>query len=110
LPACATPAGRARAPRCRTGGGSAGLWLSSGTDRAAFVGDLLHSPLQVVEPDESPCFDEDEAAARVSRRRVLARVAGERALLVPAHFPGAGAAEVRAEAGGYTISGWAAFQ
>jgi len=90
--------------------GSAVLWLSSGTDRAAFVGDLLHSPLQVVEPDESSCFDEDETAARATRRRVLAQVADERVLLVPAHLPGAGALEVGAAAGGYTISRWGAFE
>jgi glyoxylase-like metal-dependent hydrolase (beta-lactamase superfamily II) len=89
--------------------GSAVLWLSSGTDRAAFVGDLLHSPLQVLEPDESSCFDEDEAAARATRRRVLAQVADERVLLVPAHLPAAGAVEVGAAAGGYTISRWGAF-
>ncbi|HEX4247435.1 MAG TPA: MBL fold metallo-hydrolase [Pseudonocardia sp.] len=89
--------------------GSAVLWLRSGTDRVAFVGDVLHSPLQVVEPGESTCFDEDEATARSTRGRVLAQVAGEGALAVPAHLPGAGAFEVKAAAGGYAISRWGAF-
>lgn len=62
------------------------------------------------EPDESSCFDEDEAAARATRRRVLARVADERMLLVPAHLPAAGAVEVGAAGDGYTISGWGAFE
>jgi len=90
--------------------GSAVLWLRSGSDRAAFVGDLLHTPAQILEPDRNPCFDEDEARARASRRQVLDRVASENALMVPAHLGGAGAAEVRADGAGYTISKWAAFQ
>jgi len=90
--------------------GSAVLWLRSGADRAAFVGDLLHTPVQVLEPDRNPCFDEDQARARATRRAVLDRVASGNALMLPAHLGGAGAAEVRAEGGGYTISGWATFQ
>lgn len=89
--------------------GSAVLWLRSGTDRAAFVGDLLHSPLQVAEPDACPCFDEDEAQGMASRRRVLGSVADEGALLLPAHFPSAGAVELRRDGDRFAITEWAAF-
>jgi glyoxylase-like metal-dependent hydrolase (beta-lactamase superfamily II) len=89
--------------------GSAVLRLNSGTDRAAFVGDLLHSPLQIVEPDVCPCLDEDEQRARVSRRRVLDSVADEHTLLLPAHFPSAGAVELRRDGDRYAITEWAAF-
>jgi glyoxylase-like metal-dependent hydrolase (beta-lactamase superfamily II) len=89
--------------------GSAVLRLNSGTDRAAFVGDLLHSPLQIVEPDVCPCLDEDEQGARVSRRRVLDSVADEHTLLLPAHFPSAGAVELRRDGDRYAITEWAAF-
>ncbi|HTK63853.1 MAG TPA: MBL fold metallo-hydrolase [Pseudonocardia sp.] len=89
--------------------GSAVLKLDSGTDRAAFVGDLLHTPLQIVEPDICPCLDEDEAKARVSRRRVLDSVADENRLLLPAHFPSAGAVELRRDGDRYAITEWAAF-
>jgi glyoxylase-like metal-dependent hydrolase (beta-lactamase superfamily II) len=75
--------------------GSSAVWLRSGTDRAVFAGDLLHSPLQIPEPDDCPSFDEDEPRARDSRRRVLGEAADRGALLFPAHFPGPGAAEVR---------------
>ncbi|MET9019607.1 MBL fold metallo-hydrolase [Actinopolymorpha sp. NPDC004070] len=34
--------------------GSSVVWLRSGSARAAFAGDLLHSPLQIVEPDDWP--------------------------------------------------------
>lgn len=89
--------------------GAAVVRLRSGTDRAAFVGDLLHSPLQVVEPDACPCFDEDEAQGRASRRRVLGSVADEGALLLPAHFPSAGAVELRRDGDRFAITEWAAF-
>lgn len=88
--------------------GSAVLWLRSGTDRAVFVGDLLHSPLQIVEPDLCPCLDEDEDAARATRHRVLDAVATGNALMLPAHFPGAGAVEVRRDGAGYAFTEWAA--
>ncbi|GAA4554415.1 MBL fold metallo-hydrolase [Amycolatopsis samaneae] len=90
--------------------GSSVVQLRSGTDRAVFVGDLLHSPLQIAEPDCGPCFDEDEAQARIARRRVLARAADEHALFFPAHFPGAGAAQVRREGGNFAVQEWATWR
>ncbi|QKV96374.1 MBL fold metallo-hydrolase [Streptomyces sp. NA02950] len=90
--------------------GSSVVWLRSGTDRAVFVGDLLHSPLQIVEPDCCPCFDEDETGARASRRRVLEEAADRGALLFPAHFPGPGAAEVRRDGDRFAVKEWAAWR
>jgi glyoxylase-like metal-dependent hydrolase (beta-lactamase superfamily II) len=89
--------------------GSAVLWLRSGTDRAALVGDLLHTPLQIVEPDLCPCFDEDEEQARISRRRVLDSVVEEGALLLPGHFPSAGAVELHRDGDRFAITEWAGF-
>jgi glyoxylase-like metal-dependent hydrolase (beta-lactamase superfamily II) len=90
--------------------GSAVLTLRSGSDRAMFVGDLLHTPLQLAAPDASPCFDEDEALARTTRWRVLDEVAERNILLLPAHLPGAGALEVRRAGSSYAVQAWAAFQ
>jgi glyoxylase-like metal-dependent hydrolase (beta-lactamase superfamily II) len=70
--------------------GSAVLRLDSGTDRAVFVGDLLHSPVQILDPAHNSCFDEDPAGAARSRKAVLARAADERRLVFPAHFGGTG--------------------
>lgn len=86
--------------------GSAVLRLASGTDRAVFVGDLLHTPVQILEPECSSCLCEDPKAAAVSRRRVLERAADERELFVPAHFGGAGTAEVRREGGKFAVRRW----
>ncbi|MET8996380.1 MBL fold metallo-hydrolase [Amycolatopsis sp. Hca4] len=88
--------------------GSAVLRLASGTDRAVFVGDLVHSPVQLRHPgcNSSACLAPEQAVA--SRRRVLQRAAGERELVVPAHFAGAGAVEVRPEGDGFAFAPWAA--
>jgi glyoxylase-like metal-dependent hydrolase (beta-lactamase superfamily II) len=84
------------------------LWLRSGADRAVFVGDLLHSPLQIVAPDLCMCLDEDQSAGRASRHRVLDAIATGNALMLPAHFPGTGAVEVRRDGAGYSFTEWAA--
>jgi glyoxylase-like metal-dependent hydrolase (beta-lactamase superfamily II) len=90
--------------------GSSVLRLRSKGDRAVFVGDILHSPVQIAEPDANSCFCEDAGAARATRRRLLAEAAEERTLVVPAHFPGHGAAEVRARGAGYEVRRWAGFR
>ncbi|TDC15442.1 MBL fold metallo-hydrolase [Streptomyces sp. 8K308] len=88
--------------------GSSVLRLASGSDRAVFVGDLLHSPVQILEPccNSDACLAPAQAVA--SRRRILGRAADERELLVPAHFGGAGAVEVRRAGGGFALGPWAA--
>ncbi|GAB7051251.1 MBL fold metallo-hydrolase [Catenuloplanes indicus] len=87
--------------------GSAVVRLESGTDRALFVGDMIHSPLQMIEPDHEICVSEDQAEAVRSRRRVLERAAATNSLVVPAHFGGAGAAEVVRSGDTFAIKGWA---
>lgn len=89
--------------------GSSVLTLESGTDRAVFVGDLLHSPVQILEPDHNSCFCEDPAQARATRHKVLGWAADNHALLVPAHLGGHGAAEVARDGGGFRVKEWAPF-
>jgi len=89
--------------------GSAVLRLQSGTERALFVGDLVHTPLQMLEPDHDTCLSEDQPAAARSRHRILGQAAESNSLVIPAHLCGAGAAEVTHENGGYSIKKWATF-
>ncbi|MFI5806279.1 MBL fold metallo-hydrolase [Streptomyces sp. NPDC051561] len=89
--------------------GSSVLRLASGADRAVFVGDLLHSPVQILRPSCNSCFCLDAGQAAAGRRRVLERAAAERELVVPAHFGGAGAVQVRREGEGFALGEWAAF-
>ncbi|MFD5369776.1 MBL fold metallo-hydrolase [Streptomyces sp. NPDC127103] len=83
--------------------GSAVLRLASAGERAVFVGDLLHSPVQILDPAHNSCFCLDARAASASRRRILERAADERELVVPAHFGGSGIAEVRREGSGFGL-------
>lgn len=89
--------------------GSSVLMLESGTDRAAFVGDLLHTPLQVVEPDTNSCFCEAPAQARATRRRLLGWAADTGALVLPAHLGGHGGAHVERDGDRFSIRSWAPF-
>lgn len=89
--------------------GSAVLRLASGTDRAVFVGDLLHSPVQILEPACNSCFCLDAGQAAASRRRILERAADEAELLVPAHFGGTGAVEVRRQGQKFALGEWAGY-
>ncbi|MEU4210985.1 MBL fold metallo-hydrolase [Streptomyces sp. NPDC026206] len=89
--------------------GSSVLRLESGPDRALFIGDLVHSPLQIAHPDCDTCLSEDQAQATVSRRRILEQAADTRALVFPAHLAGHGAAEVRRAGDRFAIADWAAF-
>ncbi|WP_328644674.1 MBL fold metallo-hydrolase [Amycolatopsis sp. NBC_00348] len=87
--------------------GSALVRLTSGADRAVFVGDLLHSPVQILDPRHSSCFCEDPRQAAATRRSVLERAADNRELVVPAHFAGPGAAEIRRDGSHFAIHRWA---
>lgn len=89
--------------------GSAVLTLKSGGEHAVFVGDLMHTPLQVLDADLHTCFDEDPRKASMTRRRVLEWAADNSALVLPAHFPGQGAVEVTRSGSNFAISSWASF-
>lgn len=89
--------------------GSSVLRLASGGDRAVFVGDLLHSPVQILRPSCSSCFCLDPEQAAATRHRILGRATDEGELVVPAHFGGSGAVEVRREAGSFALGPWASY-
>lgn len=90
--------------------GSSVLTLESGSDRAVFVGDLLHTPLQVTEPDTNSCFCEEPAQASATRRRLLGWAADHNALVLPAHLGGHGGVEVVRDGDRFAIQGWAPFE
>ncbi|HEY2062967.1 MAG TPA: MBL fold metallo-hydrolase [Amycolatopsis sp.] len=89
--------------------GSSVLTLESGGDRALFVGDLVHSPLQIVVPETNSCFCEDPAEARATRHKLLGQAAENGALVFPAHFGGQGAAQVERDGSKFVIKEWAGF-
>jgi len=89
--------------------GSSVLTLESGGDRALFVGDLVHTALQLVEPQTNSCFCEDPVKARDTRHELLGRAAEDNALVFPAHLGGHGAAEILRDGSKFAIKGWAGF-
>ena len=90
--------------------GSCVLTLTSGNHRALFVGDLMHTPVQILEPHANSCFCEDPQGARNTRRKFLGWAADHNALILPAHFPGSGALEVSREADRFAVKKWAPFR
>ncbi|MCV7203347.1 MBL fold metallo-hydrolase [Mycolicibacterium peregrinum] len=90
--------------------GSAVVRLQSGGDRAVFVGDMMHTALQIAEPDVNSCYCEDREQARASRRRVLGHAADTNTLVIPAHFGGHGAAEVMRDGDRFAVKEWAGFE
>jgi glyoxylase-like metal-dependent hydrolase (beta-lactamase superfamily II) len=89
--------------------GSSVVLLDSAGARAMFVGDLVHSPVQIAHPHVNSCFCEDPEQARATRRTLLARAADEDALVFPAHLGGGGGVRVQAAGAGFTLRQWAPF-
>jgi glyoxylase-like metal-dependent hydrolase (beta-lactamase superfamily II) len=83
--------------------------LESGGDRAIFVGDLLHAPVQLLAPELSSCFCHDPATAARTRRTLLRWAADHAALVIPAHFGGARAVTIDRDGSGFAVRRWAAF-
>ncbi|MFF0223348.1 MBL fold metallo-hydrolase [Streptomyces sp. NPDC004629] len=75
--------------------GSAVVRLQSRGEGALFVGDILHSPVQIARPDVNSCFCEAPALARSTRRRLLAEAADRGLFVFPGHFGGRSACRVR---------------
>lgn len=69
--------------------GQLGLDVTRGKDRAYFIGDAMHSPIQVVLPHISTGFDTSKDDARRTRVAFLEAAADDGRLLVPCHFRGA---------------------
>ena len=81
--------------------GSTVVCLTSAGEEAMFVGDVVHHPLQVWNPDWNSIFCEDGAGARATRRLVLEQAADRDAVLVPAHFAGQHRARIQRTAEGF---------
>jgi glyoxylase-like metal-dependent hydrolase (beta-lactamase superfamily II) len=63
--------------------------VSSGTDRALILGDVLHCPAQLPEAEWNVLFDVDPVAARKTRDALLAEMDGTSTVLACSHFPDA---------------------
>ena len=71
-------------------------------DDAVFVGDMMHTPLQLLHPELSPKFDVDPVQAAVTRRNFLERYCDTDTLCCTAHFPSPSSGKIRRKGNGFS--------
>ena len=62
--------------------------VSSGTARALLIGDVVHCPIELTEPDWQAIFDLDPALAQRTREALARELEGTDIPVAAAHFPG----------------------
>ena len=62
------------------------ILVSSAGERAAIIGDLIHNPVQIQEPDWCAGVDVDKAASRRSRRSFLEMAERDSLVVAAGHF------------------------
>jgi glyoxylase-like metal-dependent hydrolase (beta-lactamase superfamily II) len=75
--------------------------LKSGSNRAAMCGDLIHTPLQLAEPDWSPTFEYDRTISTRTRRAFLDEHCESDTLVLTAHFPSPSIGHIVPRGSGY---------
>jgi glyoxylase-like metal-dependent hydrolase (beta-lactamase superfamily II) len=68
--------------------GSTILVVSSGTDRAMLLGDVVHCPVQLIEDEWGGLGDVDPELARRTRVALARELEGSDIPVAAAHFPG----------------------
>ncbi|MGH7065651.1 MAG: MBL fold metallo-hydrolase, partial [Stellaceae bacterium] len=68
--------------------GHVSVRISSQGEDALITGDFMHHPCQIARPGWSSTADADPAAARATRERMLAALAGTPTLVIGTHFAG----------------------
>lgn len=62
--------------------------LSSGAERAMILGDTVHCPLELMDPEFSLMADMDQALADRTREAIRREMEGDRVKVAAPHFPG----------------------
>ncbi len=81
--------------------GHVAIHLRSDQQHAAMCGDLIHSPLQLAEPDWSCNSDYDLAAAAETRKTFLNTYCESDSLVLTAHFPSPSIGHIVSRGDGY---------
>jgi glyoxylase-like metal-dependent hydrolase (beta-lactamase superfamily II) len=68
--------------------GSTIVTISSGTDRAVLLGDVVHCPFELTEPDWEAVIDVDPELAKRTRTAIARELEGTDTLTAGAHFDG----------------------
>jgi glyoxylase-like metal-dependent hydrolase (beta-lactamase superfamily II) len=75
--------------------GHVNVRVRSGDAEAVLTGDMMHTALQIAEPDLSSCFCVDPALSAQTRRAFIESHADRPTLIMPAHFPSPSGGYVR---------------
>ncbi|HZO25722.1 MAG TPA: MBL fold metallo-hydrolase [Chloroflexota bacterium] len=67
--------------------GHQSILVSSGDEKAIILGDVSHTPVQILHPDWSPGFDVDPSEASRTRRAVFDRIEREGLRIAAGHYP-----------------------
>ena len=81
--------------------GHVAFTFGRGKDDAVFVGDMVHTPLQLQHPELSPRFDVDPVQAAVTRKQVLERYCDTDTVCCTAHFPSPSTGKIRRKGNGF---------
>jgi glyoxylase-like metal-dependent hydrolase (beta-lactamase superfamily II) len=81
--------------------GHVAVHLKSGRHRAAMCGDLIHSPLQLAEPEWSCNSDYDLAASAKTRKAFLNTHCDTDTFVLTAHFPSPSIGHIVTRGDGY---------
>jgi glyoxylase-like metal-dependent hydrolase (beta-lactamase superfamily II) len=81
--------------------GHAAVEVAAGGEKLLHMADAMHHPFQLGHLGWSPTFDRQPAVASDTRRRLVARAASERMLVMAYHFPFPGLGRVWEQGGGW---------
>ncbi|MDH3678349.1 MAG: MBL fold metallo-hydrolase [Acidimicrobiia bacterium] len=77
--------------------------VESDGERAIITGDMVHSPLQLADPELSSMFDTDSDQARATRKAVFPDWADGETLVIGTHFGSPTAGTLRPDGNGYRL-------
>lgn len=86
------------------------LKLSSAEEEVIFGGDVLHTPMEILQPQFSASFDEDPGQSERSRQEVLGLAADSGAPLFLAHIPGGRGVRIARDGDAFAIVEWIDFE
>lgn len=84
--------------------GNTAVLVTGSRARMLLTGDILHHPLQLMDPDTSTRYCVDPELSAHTRRRTLEWLADTGTAMVPAHFAAPSAGRVDRHGSGYTFT------
>ena len=77
--------------------------VQSNDRRGAFIGDVLHHPIQLMYPDLSTIADYDMDASRTSRRALIEKHTDTGAIIMPQHFASPSCGTIKRSGDGFRL-------